>query len=102
MRLYFSLLASVVIFAAPPANKRVPSPQGQAFAQAIEDASKVDTIASGATGPRVVRAQILLDRARFSPGEIDGVYGEDMKTAIRGFQDSRQLPLTGTVDAATW
>ena len=39
----------------------------------------------GATGPKEVRAQILLDRARFSPGEIDGVYGDDFGIAVKGY-----------------
>ena len=56
----------------------------------------------GATGPRVVRAQILLDRARFSPGEIDGVYGDDFGIAVKGYQENHGLKPTGTIDAEMW
>lgn len=51
---------------------------------------------------RLLRAQVLLERARFSPGEIDGAYGSNMKQALSGFQKSRQLPVTGKLDEATW
>ncbi len=68
----------------------------------IEDATKVAPVGAGAAGPRVVRAQILLDRARFSPGEIDGVYGDDFEIAVKGYQESHGLKPTGVVDAETW
>ena len=68
----------------------------------IEDSTKTAAVGPGATGPSVVRAQILLDRARFSPGEIDGVYGDDFGIAVKGFQENHGLKATGTIDAEMW
>jgi lipoprotein-anchoring transpeptidase ErfK/SrfK len=59
-------------------------------------------LADGAKGQGVVRAQILLDRAHFSCGEIDGRFGRNLKKTIAAFQAERRLPVTGALDAATW
>ena len=68
----------------------------------IEDSAKTAAVGPGATGSRVVRAQILLDRARFSPGEIDGVYGDDFGIAVKGYQENHGLKPTGTIDTEMW
>nr|WP_229224065.1 L,D-transpeptidase [Duganella sp. SG902] len=65
-------------------------------------AQRAQPVTARASGPNVLRAQVLLDRAHFSPGEMDAAYGGNMRQAIRGFQKLRQLPVTGNVDAATW
>lgn len=36
--------------------------------------------------------QVLLDRAGFSSGEIDGVMGRNTRAALAGFRESRSLP----------
>jgi lipoprotein-anchoring transpeptidase ErfK/SrfK len=50
----------------------------------------------------ILRAQVLLDRAHFGAGEIDGATGSNMKAAIAGFQKARDIAGDGTLDAATW
>lgn len=47
-------------------------------------------------------AQVMLDRAGFSPGEIDGKPGANLKRALTAFQSSRHLTPSGAMDEATW
>ena len=71
-------------------------------AEAVNAAGQVAPVAAGKKGPAVLRAQILLDRAHFSVGEIDGAYGSNLRRAIAGFQKKHGLAATSTVDGATW
>lgn len=52
--------------------------------------------------PALLRAQVLLDRARFSSGEIDAASGSNMRLALTGFQKKAGLEPSGTLDEATW
>ena len=49
--------------------------------------------------PAVVRAQILLDRAHFSPGVIDGLGGDNTRQAIAAYEEAQKLPVDGVLDA---
>ena len=49
-----------------------------------------------------VRLEVLLDRAHFSPGEIDGKFGENAKKALRAFAEARQLPSSDEVTGDVW
>lgn len=53
-------------------------------------------------GPFVARAQILLDRARFSVGVIDGRAAKNTSLALFWFQKTQNLPVTSVLDSLTY
>ena len=67
------------------------------------DASKRPVLtAKSRPGSAVLRAQILLDRAHCSPGEIDGRYGGNTRLAVTEFNLSRRIKGGANVTAGTW
>ena len=90
-------LAMLVAAASPHAlGQDAASADGAPLAQSAEDRATHE-----GDGARL-RLQVLLDRARFSPGEIDAVTGSNQARALRGYQAAHDLPVTGEPDAATW
>lgn len=84
--------------AAAPAT---PAKAGALTADAINNAGTAPVAKGKPSAAVILRAQILLDRARFSPGEIDGGWGSNMRLALTGYQKQRGLQPSGLLDAAT-
>jgi lipoprotein-anchoring transpeptidase ErfK/SrfK len=50
----------------------------------------------------IVKAEVLLDRAGFSPGVLDGHDGDNFRKAVAAFQRQHRLDPTGTLDGDTF
>ncbi|WP_426612530.1 L,D-transpeptidase family protein [Bradyrhizobium sp. McL0616] len=73
---------------------------GAAAIDAAEPSKK--TLSNEKPTPAGVRLQVLLDRAHFSPGKIDGRFGENAKKALRAFAEARQLPSSDVPTEDVW
>jgi lipoprotein-anchoring transpeptidase ErfK/SrfK len=49
-----------------------------------------------------IRLQVLLERAHFSPGEIDGKFGENAKKALRAYAEAQQLASSDALTDEVW
>ncbi|WP_327287464.1 peptidoglycan-binding protein [Streptomyces sp. NBC_01198] len=64
--------------------------------------SRTAVVQEGMVGKDVAEVQCLLKRAGFSPGEIDGIYGELTQRAVRRLQTEHALVVDGMVGPHTW
>jgi lipoprotein-anchoring transpeptidase ErfK/SrfK len=117
-------LAAVVLLSAcgpsappPPAKPPAPQPTAPTPAQppapraadldrlnkaVFDPGAPLPTGKADAADPGLIRAEVLLARARFSPGAIDGKAGSNLKHAIAAFQTAQNLDASGQIDADTW
>lgn len=76
---------------------------GNLDARAVNDAARpekpppADKISAPAT-----KLQILLDRAQFSPGQIDGKLGENAQKALKAFAEQNGLSVDKTIAPELW
>ena len=92
------LLSSLVALALCLAAASTPAADDAA---AAPDPETVNA-ATGTGQAALLRAQVLLERARFSPGEIDGGAGTNTRRALAAFQRARDLEPSGELDEAPW
>jgi lipoprotein-anchoring transpeptidase ErfK/SrfK len=106
----FALVLATATALAEPAKKRArrrapartSTPAVLFDEKVINDPATATPIRRGSSGSAVLRAQVLLDRARFSPGEIDGNFGSNTVKTVAGFQKARGMTGSGMIDEATW
>ena len=56
----------------------------------------------GAKGPEVRDLQEALKALRQDPGPIDGIFGARTASAVKAFQQARDIPVDGIVGRVTW
>jgi len=80
-----------------------PQPSSAPVAQAVDRAAfSAEATTPQARRDMLIRAQVLLDRAHFSPGVIDGQDGENVKNAIAAYERAHDLPADGVLDPEVW
>jgi lipoprotein-anchoring transpeptidase ErfK/SrfK len=72
-------------------------------AQAVNEAQfEAGKAASRANEPLLLKAQVLLSRAHFSPGEIDAKPGANFSKALSAFARDRGLQATDKLNEGVW
>ncbi|HEX2215610.1 MAG TPA: L,D-transpeptidase [Xanthobacteraceae bacterium] len=70
--------------------------------ESINAAQWSEKVKSGRLSPVVLKAQVLLARAKFSPGVIDARGGENFSKALSAFQSENGLQPTGALNQESW
>lgn len=92
-----SALAASTAPSVDPAAQAPADPKAAAINQAHWSATKVRGV-----NPALVRAEVLLARAHFSSGVIDGQDGGNLRNAILSYERAHSLPVDGRIDDQVW
>jgi lipoprotein-anchoring transpeptidase ErfK/SrfK len=95
------LLGTVALAVAGAAVAQDTQSRAKSGAQPRAGAAQAGVAAEEKFDGSVFHAQVLLDRAGFSPGVIDGMAGTSFEHALEGFQEARGLQTTGQLDQLT-
>lgn len=98
--LLFGLIVQALI--ATPASAAKQKPQPALTPEIINSAQWAKGVAAAKLSPLLLKAQVLLSRAGFSPGVIDAQHGENLQKAVRAYQQANSLEPTGDLDQVTW
>jgi len=90
-------LGFFIALAATPATGAELTP---AFVNSAEPSGR--SLSAEKPSPLGVRLQVLLDRSHFSPGEIDGRFGENAKKALRAYAEALEFVGTSDLSAEVW
>lgn len=112
MRLTFAALIPLCVLAAACNPSNTEADRQTDVAVNTQDSNDADTMASNdnaadadpiadAEQRPVMQVQVVLERLGFAPGVIDGKQGTSLANALKGFQESRGLVVTGELDDAT-
>lgn len=88
----YCLFATLIATGGATAQETAPAQNAPASVQAPASAY------SSRRTRELLAAQVLLDRARFSPGVIDGLAGGNVARAVRAFRQAHGLPNSDRVD----
>ncbi len=96
MALYFRLVLLLFILQAPLGTGAV--------ALDAQDINNAEFKAGSASRALIAKTQILLDRAYFSPGVIDGRMGENLENALHAFREAKGIEANDdtVIGQATW
>ena len=88
-------------FAAGASDAALPA-AGKAIDAATFQPVPAKASAKLAYDPALLKTEVLLDRAGFSPGVIDGKGGANLQHALEAFAVTHGLASNGSLDAGTW
>src|SRR5579863_9058898 len=98
-------LLFIIPFSARAISVAIAAPRHSNGSPRLTETSVTSASPSGereTASPLIVKTEALLDRAHFSPGEIDGEDGDNYRSALRAFQQANNLRDSGKLDAETW
>jgi len=96
------VLAALALVVSLPGSAEAKSTRKQELTPDVVNAAELQTKKGQIAKPVLIKAQILLDRAKFSPGVIDGTEGSNVTKAIAAFERQNGLSEDGKLDLDTW